>query len=218
MSVLHSLMKLFRDTGRRRGTTVRKPARPRLTLEALEERSLLSASFGPPVTLPVGFPPSDVVTGDLNGDGKQDVVVLNEGEFPDRVSSGSVLLGTGEGTFQPAITISLLPGTTSAAVGDFNRDGKPDLAIAGGLNDAVEILQGNDDGTFRTNPLIIAVGTQQIFAESIQSVAVGDFNRDGKLDLAVANPGSNTLSVLLGNGDGTLGPPADAPSNPPDPS
>src|SRR5262249_24550309 len=78
-----------------------------------------------------------------------------------------------------------------------------------GLNDSVEILQGNGDGTFRANPLIIPVGTQQNFAESIQSVAVGDFNRDGKLDLAVANPGSNTISVLLGNGDGTFGPRVD---------
>src|SRR5262249_47367281 len=170
---------------------------------------LLSVSFGPPVTLPVAFPPSAVVTGDLNGDGKQDVVVLDEGEFPDRVSSGSVLLGTGDGGFRPAITFSLLPGATSAAVGDFNRDGKPDLAITSGLNDAVEILQGNGDGTFRANPLIIPVGTQQNFAESIQSVAVGDFNRDGKLDLAVANPGGNTVSVLLGNGDGTFGPRVD---------
>src|SRR5262249_52098619 len=170
---------------------------------------LLSVSFGPPVTLPVGFPPSAVVTGDLNGDGKQDVVVLDEGEFPDRVSSGSVLLGTGDGTFRPAVTISLLPGATSAAVGDFNRDGKPDLAITSGMNDAVEILRGNGDGTFQANPLTIPVGTQQNFAESIQSVAVGDFNRDGELDPAVANPGSNAVSVLLGNGDGTFQPRVD---------
>jgi hypothetical protein len=204
MSVFDSLTKLFRDTGRRTGTTVRKPARCRLTLEALEERSLLSASFGPPVTLPVGLRPNSVVTGDLNGDGKQDIVVLNEGEFPDRVSSVSVLLGTGDGTFVPAATTSLLPGATSAAVGDFNRDGKADLAVTSGLNDAVEILQGNGDGTFQANPLIIPVGTQQNFVGSIQPVAVGDFLHNGKLDLAVANPGSNTVSVLLGNGDGTF--------------
>src|SRR5262245_40674769 len=98
MSVFHALMKLFRDTGRRKGTTVRKPARCRLTLEALEERSLLSASFGPPVTLPVGVLPESTVTADL-GNGHQDIVVLNEGEFPDRVSSVSVLLGNGDGTF-----------------------------------------------------------------------------------------------------------------------
>jgi hypothetical protein len=70
-------------------------------------------------------------------------------------------------------------------------------------------LQGNGDGTFQANPLIIPVGTQQNFAASIQSVAAGDFLHNGKLDLAVANPGSNTVSVLLGNGDGTFQPRVD---------
>jgi hypothetical protein len=212
MSAFHFLTKLFRDTGRRTRRTVRKPARKpprcRLTLDALEERSLLSASFGPPVTLPVGVSPESTVTADL-GNGHQDIVVLNHGLFPDRVSSVSVLLGNGDGTFAPAITTSLLPGATSVAVGDFNRDGKPDLAITSGLTDSVEILQGNGDGTFGANPLIIPVGTQQNFSVSVQSVAVGDFLHNGKLDLAVANPGSNTVSVLLGNGDGTFGPRAD---------
>jgi hypothetical protein len=196
-------MKLFCDTGRRMGRTVRKRARCGLALEVLEERSLLSTSFTPPVTLPVGSQPNAVVTADLNGDSKQDIVVLNEGQFPDRVSSVSVLLGNGDGTFGPATTTSLLPGATSVVVGDFNRDGKPDLAVTSGLNDSVEILQGNGDGTFQANPLIIPVGTQQNFAAS-QSVAAADFLHNGKLDLAVANPGSNTVSVLLGNGDGTF--------------
>jgi hypothetical protein len=115
-----------------------------------------------------------------------------------------VLLGVGDGTFGPAITTSLLPGATSVAAGDFNRDGKLDLAITSALNNSVEILRGNGDGTFQTNPLVIPVGTQQNFISSIQSVAVGDFLHNGKLDLAVANPGSNTVSVLLGNGDGTF--------------
>jgi hypothetical protein len=68
----------------------------------------------------------------------------------------------------------------------------------------VEVLRGNGDGTFQDNPLIIPVGTQGNFIASIQSVAVGDFLHNGQLDLAVANPGSNTVSVLLGNGDGTF--------------
>jgi hypothetical protein len=179
------------------------PARSRLVLEALEERSLLSISFAPAVTLPVGLRPESIVTADL-GNGHQDILVLNQGQLPDRVSNLSVLLGNGDGTFQPAITTSLLPGATSLAVGDFNGDGKLDVAVTSGLDNSVEILRGKGDGTFQPNPLIIPVGTQGNFLPSIESVAVGDFAHNGKLDLAVANPGDNTVSVLLGNGDGTF--------------
>src|SRR5262249_55316591 len=135
----------------------RRPSRPRpaggrLSLESLECRDLLSLSFAPPVTSPVGLRPESIVTADLNNDGQQDVVVLNQGQFPDFRSSVSVLLGNGDGTFQPAITTNLLAGATSVAVGDFNGDDKLDLAITSGLNDAVEVLRGNGDGTFQDHP------------------------------------------------------------------
>ncbi len=175
-----------------------------MSLESLEDRKLLSVSFGPAVSFPVGLGPESLVTADLNSDGKQDIVVLNQGQLPDRTSSVSVLLGNGNGSFQPAITMNLLAGATSVVVGDFNGDGKPDLAVTSGLNDAVEVLRGNGDGTFQDNPLVLPVGTQHNFIATQVSVAVGDFLHNGKLDLAVANPGSNTVSVFLGNGDGTF--------------
>ncbi len=84
----------------------------------------------------------------------------------------------------------------SVAVGDYNRDGKLDLAVAKGGSNGVSILLGNGDGTFQT-----AVNYS---VNNPQSVAVGDFNGDGKLDLAVAKGGSNGVSILLGNGDGTF--------------
>src|ERR1035438_4838981 len=89
----------------------------------------------------------------------------------------------------------------SVAVGDFNQDGKPDLAVANRNNDTVSILLGNGKGTF------LRVVNHPA-GPSPNAVVVGDFNGDGRLDLAVANEGPNTISILLGNGDGTFKPPA----------
>src|SRR5207247_2025 len=86
----------------------------------------------------------------------------------------------------------------SLATGDFNRDGRIDLAIANNGSNSITILSGKGDGTFQT-----AVNFSLGFAPS--SVAAGDFNRDGNSDLAVA--GSTNLSVFLGNGGGSFGAP-----------
>jgi hypothetical protein len=97
---------------------------------------------------------------------------------------------------------------SSVAVGDFNGDGIPDVAVTNLGNSSVTTLLGKGDGTFQ-DPITYRVGTSPRF------VAVGDFNGDGNLDLAVVNhvslssPGS--VEVLLGNGDGTF---ADASSYP----
>jgi hypothetical protein len=98
-------------------------------------------------------------------------------------------------SFQPVLNFYAGANPNSVAVGDFNGDGKLDLAIADGLE--VMVLLGNGDGTFL--PAVAYVAGKQPL-----SVAVGDFNGDGKLDLVVANDGSNNVSVLLGNGDGTF--------------
>jgi hypothetical protein len=86
----------------------------------------------------------------------------------------------------------------SVAVGDFDGDGKLDLAtVNSDDNGLVAVLLGNGDGSFQS-PNSYIVGTDPVF------VTVGDFNGDGRLDLAVANSNSNDLSILLGNGDGTF--------------
>ncbi|HEV2348299.1 MAG TPA: choice-of-anchor D domain-containing protein [Terriglobia bacterium] len=98
-------------------------------------------------------------------------------------------------------TGSLIPVGTSpetVAVGDFNGDGKPDLAVPNSGSNTISILLGNGNGTFTAAATSPATGSTPFQA------AVGDFNGDGKLDLAVANFGSNTLTILLGNGDGTF--------------
>src|SRR5207247_1632240 len=102
------------------------------------------------------------------------------------------LLGTGTGSFSAPTNLAV--GTlVSIAVGDFNGDGKPDLAVANSGFDSVSILLGTGTGSFSpaTN---FAVGTLP------HSIAVGDLNRDGKLDLVVTNNTSNNVSILLNNG------------------
>jgi hypothetical protein len=81
------------------------------------------------------------------------------------------------------------------AVGDFNRDGLPDLAVPNFSDGTVSVLIGNGDGTFQ-NQVVHNVGANPT------GVAIGDFNLDGKQDLAVSNTGDGTVSILLGNGGG----------------
>jgi len=113
--------------------------------------------------------------------------------------------------FKSAVTYPVGTVPSAVAVGDFNGDGKPDLAVANAGNPVagdegnVSILLGNGDGTFQTS-LNVAAGKNPF------SIALGDFNGDGRLDVVVANNGMNpaggwlagTVSVLLGNGDGTF--------------
>jgi len=149
-------------------------------------------TFQAAVNYGVGSAPTSVAVGDFNGDGKLDLAVVNE-----LSNNFSILLGNGDGTFQAAVNYGAGLSLFSVAVGDFNGDGKLDLAVASGGSDYVSVLLGNGDGTFKTAVQYVA-GLEPI------SVAVADFNGDGKLDLAVANYESNNVSILLGKGDGTF--------------
>jgi hypothetical protein len=114
----------------------------------------------------------------------------------------SILLGDGAGNFSAPTTFGAGNDSLSVAVGDFNGDGKQDLAVANNLSNNVSILLGNGAGHFSA-PTNFTVGDRP------GSVAVGDFNGDGKQDLAVANSGvPANVSILLGNGAGNFGAPA----------
>src|SRR5438034_1180689 len=145
---------------------------------------------------PSGYGPASIATGDVNGDRIQDLAVANQ--LDDTVA---VLLGNVDGSFQRPVSVYLGPNSSpcSVGIGDFNRDGRLDLAVANSGANTVSILPGNGDGTFQP-ALSLAAGTGPA------SLAVADFNGDGKSDLAVANTGSNDLSIILGNGDGTFQP------------
>ncbi len=159
------------------------------------------AGLSAPEELSVGSEtePVSAATGDFNGDGNLDVAIVNTAN-----DSVSILLGNGDGTFQPAVSYRVGSLPIAVAVGDFNGDGNLDLAVVDSADGAVSVLLGNGDGTFQP-----AVETAA-FGASPNSLVVGDFNGDGKLDLAVTNNnsgatlGTGTVSILLGNGDGTF--------------
>src|SRR5205807_1266513 len=104
----------------------------------------------------------------------------------------SILLGTGTGSFSAATNFAVGSNPISVAIGDFNGDGKSDLAVANQLSNNVSILLGSGTGSF-------SAATNFVVGASPISVAIGDFNGDGKSDLAMANADSN-VSILLNNG------------------
>jgi sugar lactone lactonase YvrE len=139
--------------------------------------------------------------GDFNGDGIPDLAVANDGG---NSSTITILLGNGDGTFTQAANPVTAAGPECMVVGDFNGDGKADLAIANGNLEypgTLTILLGNGDGTFKPGASPAAGGVSG-------SIAVADFNHDGKIDLAVINADNFQVAILLGNGDGTFQTPA----------
>jgi hypothetical protein len=149
--------------------------------------------------------PNAIQIADFNGDGKEDVALEGTG------NEITVLLGIGDGTFTTKTT-DLPPGPNSfysnMAVGDFNGDGIPDLAVASAPSSSVPgtvaVLLGNGDGTFTAAAASPATGIGP------QSVVTGDFNSDGNLDLAVVSVGYGTspgsIIILLGEGNGDFKP------------
>lgn len=138
--------------------------------------------------------------GDFNGDGKLDLFALGRDSSAFSAAFVSVLLGNGDGTFQSPINSngnwSVGTGPYSIVVGDFDRDGKLDVAVT---DEYLTILKGNGNGTF--NPPAAPFHLSNTSAD----LKVADFNGDGKLDLVTSGVfATGALQVLLGNGDGTF--------------
>jgi hypothetical protein len=167
-------------------------------------------TFQPAVNYTVGSFPQGIATRDLNGDGFPDIVSADQcGDDPAcRDGTVSVLLGNGDGTFQPRLVFAEGIFPLSVAIADFNGDHRPDLAIANpcGMDDtctslgSVGIMLGNGDGTFQpvVNYPTTSYGTI--------AVDVGKFNHDRYFDVVAVNIDYSNITVLTGNGDGTFQP------------
>ncbi|MGA8879100.1 MAG: VCBS repeat-containing protein, partial [Candidatus Korobacteraceae bacterium] len=142
-------------------------------------------------TYTVGGNPQYAEAADFRGKGKLDLAIANDG-----TGMVSILLGNGDGTFESAADYYAGPCAQLPIIGDFNRDGKPDIAVPN--CDGVAVLLGNGDGTFKSAVSYPIGGTP------IQGITA-DLNGDGKLDLAIGGWFSG-VSILLGNGDGTFQP------------
>ncbi len=144
----------------------------------------------------------DMVSGDFNRDGKADLIWMYGSE-----ATMSVVLGNGDGTFQPPKSYSLAFALANPLMvtGDFNDDGRLDFAALDWYSNEIAIFFGNGDGTFQPKPTYF---TQDVAA----SIVAADFNGDGRTDLAITHNyddgltdySSNEVFVLLSNGDGTF--------------
>ena len=161
------------------------------------------------IAIPVGATaasPSAVTTGDFNNDGNIDIAVTDMAN-----SRVMILLGNGDGTFQTPVPYATGTNPVALVAQDFNGDGVPDLAVVnqgdGTTASTVTILLGKKvngvpDGTFVTPPKQTSPPGVGVAPSAITTA---DFNADGNVDLAVTNKTDDTISVLLGKGDGTFG-------------
>ncbi len=145
---------------------------------------------------------TDIDIADLNGDTIQDLVVA----IPTNGSRTAILLGNGDGTFQPAqiLTEPRLRVPQYQVIGDFNRDGFQDLALAlaNGTEGLFEIRNGNGDGTF--DPPVLYAAPPPLSSVGGGTLVTGDFNRDGRPDIALPIIGANPGLAGLVNSTGSV--------------
>ena len=163
--------------------------------------------FGPPSNVPVGGDARTVAVGDLNGDTKPDLVFSLDIAFAQPSARLSVLLNDGTGKFGAPNIFSLQGNASQIVLADLNNDSKLDIVaplFAFTFNGQVAIFLGNGSGGFSQ----AANSPISTFSRNVAAIVVGDFNEDGKRDLAL--PGSvSGVDVFPGDGAGGFGPVAE---------
>jgi FG-GAP-like repeat/FG-GAP repeat len=138
------------------------------------------------------FSSGPLAVSELNGDRIQDLVMAESGRI-------AVFLGNGNGTFKSAVNFPVSLPPASIAVGYLNGDAFVDVAVIG-FSSQIGVLLGNGDGTLRS-PIYLDTGAG---GSGPRALVVDDFNLDGNQDLVTTNPSAGSISMLLGNGDGTF--------------
>jgi hypothetical protein len=166
-----------------------------LILAACNSQIYSQFCFNPATTYSVGNTPWSITKGDFNLDGKTDLAVANFSS-----NNVSILSGNGSGGFSAAVNFTVGNGPRFITCADFNGDSNPDLATADYNADAISVLLGNGTGSFTPFTAYACTGS----GVNPASIANGDFNMDGNIDLAVGDEVSSNMSIFLGNGVGSF--------------
>ncbi len=152
-----------------------------------------TGSYQSQLACPVGIGPAALVAADLNGDGHLDLAVANF-----LSNNVTVCLGAGDGTFRAAMTLAVGPGPMGISATDVDNDRDLDLLVANSTSKKVALLRNrlHEDDEFGFEPAE-SFGVANFTGAAKVSLATGDLNRDGLVDLALANSGQNSVTVNL---------------------